>query len=137
MQALLFGLAFCGIGSAVTALAVALAIRSRRALQTWGRATGVVVASDFGSMASPRRNATATIEFKDHNGVTRRVATQGYREPGKEVPVLFDPTGSCEIRILSVGELWFVPAILGVLGASLLVSGICVWTGLVPVELRQ
>ena len=69
--------------------------------------------------------------------MTRRVARQGYREPGKEVPILFDPARSYDIRILSVGELWFVPGILGVLGASLLVGGICVWTGLVAVELRQ
>ena len=137
MQEFLFGLAFCAIGGAVTALAVAMAIRSRRMLQTWSRTTGVVVASDHGSIASPKRNATATIEFQDHTGMTRRVARQGYVEPGNEVRILFDPARSSDIRILSVGELWFVPAILAVMGVSLLVGGICVWTGLVPVELRQ
>ena len=129
MQEFFFGLAFCGVGGALCALAIASAIRSRRILQSWSRTTGVVVESDFGSEASPHRNATATIEFQDHTGETRRVGRQGYRKPGKVVPIVFDPAGSYNIRVLCFSEIWFIPLILAVLGTLLLVCGFCVWAG--------
>ena len=134
MKEFLFGLVLCGVGIAVCGVAIALAIRSRRILRSWPRANAVVVASDFGSAQLPARNATATFEFQDHSGATRRGTRQGYRSVGAQSVILFNPAKPSDIRVVNWNELWSIPVILAVLGATVLTFGICVLAGFVPVE---
>ncbi|MFP6859554.1 MAG: DUF3592 domain-containing protein [Roseibacillus sp.] len=82
---------------------------------------------------------TLTIEFEDatdarQQGTIDAGAGKIPYEVGQRVPIWYNPKQPSAIRIDSFTELWGGPLLIGVFGASFIVMGLLLWSGVIPLQ---
>ena len=93
--------------------------------------------TDWGGRTAVKFIWTLTIEFEDATGARQQGTTDAGAgkwtyEVGQRVPIWYDPKQPSAIRIDSFGELWGGPLLVGVFGASFIVMGLLLWSGVIP-----
>lgn len=119
---LLLGLIFLGVGAPMFGVAVFLFFRTRRFLETAVDTTGTIVdliasRSSEGGTVYRAVVAFKTAEGRDVQWTESMASNPPAGQPGDEVPVKYDPTNPEEARIAKPFRLWFLPGLLGLLGA--------------------
>lgn len=103
-------------------LAALFAYPSVRLLRDAERASGTVIGLQSSGSSSSSRGRQAVVEYAVGDDIYTIISTVSSSPPafkvGETVTVLYEPGAPADGTIQSFLELWFVPMVLGILGAA-------------------
>lgn len=127
-ELLLVGVIFLAVGAPMLLVAVFLVVRTRRFLESAVDTTGTIVNLLESTDSDGGTTYQAVVRFETADGreiewAETMASNPPAGQPGDEVPMKYDPANPENARIAKTFRIWFLPGLLGGLGAIFFVVG--------------
>jgi hypothetical protein len=125
---LLVGVIFLAVGAIQLGLGIFFFARTRRFLRTAVETTGTIVDLVESRSSEGGTSYKAVVEFQTADGRSMKWTESMASNPpagdiGEQIPIKYDPKNPSRARIAKRFRLWFVSALLGLLGLLFLGIG--------------